>query len=143
MTLREFLDKHYPDQKLCSSKIYFTKTREDWHELFIAEYHVIKPGSAEEYNSNRPEGSPSWQTIAKMFEIIKWLDWLNFCEITPYVKKCEPSRGSVSPTTIHITSLITVTCAEGRSFTVTKNAEGVPCISTHRVKNCVKSGSLL
>jgi len=128
VNLRAFLDMYYSTEKLNNSKAYFTKTREHWQEFFITEYHAIKPGSAEEYNSNRPKGSPSWQTIAKMFEIVKWLDWLNFCQITPYIKKREPVRGSVSPTQFYVTSIMRVTCADGRTFSITKDAEGVPYI---------------
>jgi hypothetical protein len=128
MTLREFLDKHYPDQKLCSSKIYFPETKEHWRDLFLTDYYANKPCSAEEHNANRTSGTPSWQTIAKMFEIIKWLDWLSFCEITPYVKKREPVRGSVPPTQFYITSTMRVTCADGRTFNIAKDTEGVPYI---------------
>lgn len=124
INLREFLDMYYPTEKLNNSKIYFIKPREHWQELFVTEYHKIKPASAEEYNSNRPEGSPSWQTIAKMFEIIKWLDWLKFCEISPYINKKQPIRGSVIAPPIHITSAMTITRPDGRSFQVAKNNDG-------------------
>ncbi|MCL2577537.1 MAG: hypothetical protein FWE27_05750 [Defluviitaleaceae bacterium] len=124
INLRAFLDIYYPTNKLCNSKIYFNETREFWQEFFIKEYHKIKPGSAEEYNSNRIKETPSWQTIAKMFEIIKWLDWLNFCKIIPYVKKHEPRSGSVQTKPLYTTSVMTITCAEGHSFKVIKNKDG-------------------
>jgi hypothetical protein len=127
LNLREFLDMHYPDEKLCASKIYFSKTREQWQEFFISEYHRIKPGSAEEFNSKRPDGKPSWQTIAKMFGVIKWIDWLNFCGIIPYVNKNQAARGSVHVTPLSITSAMTVARADGNSFRVMKNGENELC----------------
>jgi len=126
MTLREFLDKHYPDQKLCSSKIYFTETKEHWRDLFLADYHENKPCSAEEHNATRACGTPSWQTIAKMFGVMKWVDWLNYCDIIPYANKREYNRGTVNTPPPAVKSVMTVTCADGFVFRVTKGENGEP-----------------
>ena len=126
MTLREFLDKYYPDQKLCSSKIYFTETKEHWRDLFLTDYHNNKPCSAEEHNANRTNGTPSWQTTAKMFGVMKWVDWLNYCDIIPYVNNREHNRNTVNTPPLTIKSVMTVTCADGLVFRVTKDENGAP-----------------
>ena len=125
MNLKEFLGKYYPSNSLCSSKIYSNRTREQWKELFIEEYHSNKPTTAEEYNSTRKAGTPSWATVAKMFDITKWLDWLMFCDIVPYINKKEPNCGKTKISEITVTSSMTVTTNEdGQSFCVTKDDEG-------------------
>ena len=126
MTLREFLDKHYPIQKLCSSKIYFNQTKEHWKGLFLSDYHNNKPCSAEEHNAKRTIGSPSWQTIAKMFGVSKWVDWLNYCEITPYANKREYKRNTVSTPPITVKSILTYTGEDGFTLRVTKDEKGAP-----------------
>ena len=114
--LREFLDKYYPTKKLCNSKIFAHKSRDEWRDFFVNEYHKIKPNSAEEYNSHRPVGSPSWATIAKLFEITKWVDWLLFCGIKRYTRK---------PSQLKVTSVITVTSGGKVAFHVTRDDNGV------------------
>jgi len=126
MTLREFLDKHYPNQKLCSSKIYFTETKEHWQDLFLSDYHTNKPCSAEEHNAKRTSGTPSWQTIAKMFGVMKWVDWLNYCEIIPYAYKRKHNRNTVATPPLTIKSIMTVTCKDGLVFRVTKGENDEP-----------------
>ena len=125
-TLREFLDSHYPTQKLCESKIFSSKSREEWQELFIAEYHKIKPGSAEEYNTHRQKGSPSWATVARLFDITKWLDWLLFCDIVPYVRKRAANRGRAHSTPITIKSIWCLNPKGGKYAYVTKDDDGRP-----------------
>jgi len=109
ITLREFLNKHYPSQQLSDSKIFGHKSKEDWQAFFIKNYHLIKASSAEEYNAARPKGSPSWGTIARLFGITKWLEWLKFCEIVPYVAKREPNYGTSFAGPYHCQSISTVT----------------------------------
>jgi len=127
MTLREFLDAHYPVNKLCPSKVYFTETKEHWRDLFLTDYHNNKPCSAEEHNANRTNGTPSWQTTAKMFGVVKWVDWLNFCGIIPYINKREYIRNTVNTPPIQVTSVITYTGADGYTIRVTKDENGVIC----------------
>ena len=89
--LREFLDKYYPLHKLCDSKVYYTKPKEEWQEIFISDYIQNKPVSAEEFNKVRQPDTPSWATVAGMFGIGKWLDWLDFCGLERYSKTyCHP-----------------------------------------------------
>ena len=84
MNLKEFLLKYYPTERLCGSRVYFNKSKEDWRDLFIADYTKKKPHSAEEYNSVREAQLPTWGTLAKMFYVDKWLDWLAFCGVEKY-----------------------------------------------------------
>jgi len=79
MNLKEFLNERYPQEKSCTSRLYFQKTKEQWKDIFVLDYIENKPRSAEEHNKLRTQGTPSWQTISIMFEISKWLDWLAFC----------------------------------------------------------------
>jgi hypothetical protein len=72
INLKEFLDKFYPAQEF-------------WKTDFIEQYHFIKPSSAEQYNKQRRGGTPSWPTVAGLFGITKWLEWLKFCEIAPKI----------------------------------------------------------
>jgi len=124
MTLREFLNKHYP--KLCPSKIYFAETKEHWRDVFLADYHANRPCSAEAHNAKRTGGTPSWQTIAKMFGVTKWVDWLNFCEVVPYVHKQARNRNTVSTPPLKITSVLTFTGQDGLTIRVTKDENGAP-----------------
>ena len=118
VNLKEFLAQYYPTQKLCDSKIYFGQTREYWQAFFIKEYHKNKPVSAEAYNDARQGGSPSWATVAKMFKVTKWLDWLNFCDIIPYANKTKTLP-------ITISSVMTVVYPDGHSFCVEKNGDTI------------------
>jgi len=77
--LKEFLQKYYMPDRLCTSRIYFSKTKEEWMEIFIENYIRNRPRSAEEHNKMRSADTPSWQTISIMFGIDKWLDWLEHC----------------------------------------------------------------
>ena len=124
-TLREFLETHYPTPKLCNSKIYGSKSREEWQEIFISEYHKVKPGSAEEYNSRRSSGLPSWATIAKQFGITKWLDWLLFCEIVPYIRKNAPPRGRAHPKPLKVISVMAIKKDDGSYFHITRDDDNV------------------
>ena len=81
-TLKNFLDNYYPREKRCDSEIYGAKTKEQWRDTFIAEYIKNRPATAQKYNSIRAKGTPSWATVAKMFGITKWLNWLDFCDVT-------------------------------------------------------------
>ena len=125
MTLREFLDKHYPANKLCSSKVYFTETKEYWRDFFLADYHANKPCSAEEHNANRTNCTPSWQTIAKMFGVMKWVDWLNFCNIIPYVNKREYNRNTVNTSPLKVTSVMAIQRDDSTYFYVTRDDDGI------------------
>ncbi|MCL2218103.1 MAG: hypothetical protein FWB91_13950 [Defluviitaleaceae bacterium] len=120
MTLREFLNKHYPDPKLCSSKIYFAKTKEHWQNIFLNDYRNNSPSSAAEHDANRTKNTPTWQTIAKMFGITKWTDWLNFCKAAPHANKKSHTRNKTTPPPIQITSSITYTCKNGQDIHIAK-----------------------
>lgn len=104
ISLKEFLEKYYSNNKKCNSKVYFSKTKEYWKENFIIQYHRVKPTSAEGYNRKRSESTPSWGTVAKLYNIDKWLDWLRFCNIIPYINKKEPERYKAKTASLNITS---------------------------------------
>ena len=79
------MGKRQVKEKLCNSQFYYRKTKEAWREDFIEQYHKNKPTSAALYNKKRAAGSPSWVSVAGMFGITKWTDWLHFCDIVPYI----------------------------------------------------------
>ena len=97
MSLKEFLTGHYPSARLCPSRLYFHKTKEDWKGVFAGDYIKNRPGSAEGHNRARTKGTPSWQTISVMFGIRKWSEWLEFCGLEAYRNRAEKSRHSKSP----------------------------------------------
>ena len=84
INLKEFLNKYYPVKKLCDSKDYYHKTKEEWQEIFLNEYKTHKPHSGEEYNEKREKKTPTWATVAKMYKISKWLEWIEFCAVERY-----------------------------------------------------------
>jgi hypothetical protein len=96
INLKAFLQQYYPMNKLCDSKIYYGRTKEEWKEGFIFDYINNKPRSAEEHNSTRTAGTPSWQTIAGMHGVVKWLEWIAFCKLERYCVVDIRPRGKVS-----------------------------------------------
>jgi len=77
MNLKEFLEKYYTSKKLCSSRLYHQKTKDEWKDIFIRDYIKNKPRSAEGHNKARTKGTPSWQTISVMFGITSgWIGLL-------------------------------------------------------------------
>ena len=129
MTLKEFLVKHYPQDRQCDSKIYYAKSREEWQEDFLEQFDVIKPYSAEVYNSKRCEGTPSWATVARLFGITKWLGWLSFCKVAPYAGVREPFRDLAPRPEIKVKSVFNLYCKNEYgeneySFSVTRDEDG-------------------
>jgi len=94
--------------KLCNSQFYYHKTKEEWRDDFIQQYHGNKPTSAMLYNQSREEGTPSWFTMANMFGISKWYDWLNFCDIVPYIGKKAPARSRAKSAPLTLTREINI-----------------------------------
>jgi len=81
ITLKEFLEKYYPQPKI---------DRDEYKRLFISEYERIKPRGACDFNENRANGVPTWGTFAKMFGISRWLEWIEFCGLersSPILRK--------------------------------------------------------
>jgi len=70
ITLGEFLEKYYPQPKIDKDK---------YKQLFISEYERIKPRGACDFNKRRSDSVPTWGTIAKLFGIVRWLEWIDFC----------------------------------------------------------------
>lgn len=124
VTLKEFLLKYYPIEKLNKSAIYYDRPREHWQIDFIKQYHNIKPYGAEQYNDARNINTPSWATVAKMFDITKWLNWLAYCEVIPYTNKRKLPRDKVLPQKINITSTITMLGENGHEISIAKNING-------------------
>ena len=80
---KEFLDEHFPQEE---------KAPEYWKALFISEYKRMGKPIAEEYNKGRKEGTLSWATVAKLYEIDRWSRWLAFCKLEP--KHAPPPKKS-------------------------------------------------
>jgi len=108
ITVGEFLEKHYPDSKLCNSHFYYGKSKEVWQDDFIEQYHKNKPTTAAMYNRTRKKRTPSWGTVAKLFEIRKWYDWLNYCAVKPYIGKREPEHGKTKSIPIYLTREVNI-----------------------------------
>jgi len=113
VTLKEFLAKHYPTVRHVNSQIYYNKPKEEWRTLFINQYHKQKPVSSVEYDKNRPQNTPSWYTVSRMFGITGWYAWLLFCDITPYVNTREPPRCLTKKPALHVRSTFTLTDENG------------------------------
>ena len=94
--------------KLCNSQFYYHQTREQWREDFIEQYHANKPTSAALYNKQRKANTPAWVSVAGMFGVTKWYDWLNFCEITPYIGKREPRRDATKSPPLRLTREVNI-----------------------------------
>jgi len=94
--------------KLCNSQFYYHKSKEEWRKDFIEQYHVNKPTSAMLYNSRRRKGSPAWVSVAGLFGITKWYDWLNYCDIEPYIGKRNPEQGKTKTIPIYLTREVNI-----------------------------------
>ena len=90
ITLREFLEQHYPVKHKRTYSPYNDKSREDWQADFIENYKDLKPASQSEYNRLRPKSSPTWITVAKMFGLTRWLELLSMCNLR--ASKCKSTR---------------------------------------------------
>jgi len=88
LTVREFLDKYYPVQKQCDSKIYCTKTKEEWLAVFIQNYNTVQPTGANQYNELREKGTPTWGTYARLLGLSKWNELLKIAQ----VERCEKAE---------------------------------------------------
>jgi len=108
LTVGEFLAQHYPGSKLCNSHFYYHKTREQWRDDFIEQYHANKPTTAAMYNQMRRSRTPAWVSVAGLFEITKWYDWLNFCDIEPYIGKRAPERDKTKDPPIYLTREVNI-----------------------------------
>jgi len=60
------------------------------------------------YNRERQPGTPAWVSVAGMFAITKWYDWLTFCDIVPYIAKRNPARGRVKTVDITLTREVNI-----------------------------------
>jgi hypothetical protein len=82
MTAKQFLDKYFPqplEQELNS--LYCEHPKEYWLNIFKSEYNRIKPSSSNNYNKLRNHQYPSWITTAKMYNLNKWSELLDLCNI--------------------------------------------------------------
>ena len=94
--------------RLCNSQFYYHKTREQWRENFVEQYHTIHATSAAMYNQKRQTGTPAWVSVAGMFDITKWYDWLTFCHIVPYIAKRNPEHRRVKTVEITLTREVNI-----------------------------------
>jgi len=94
--------------KLCNSQFYYHKTKEEWRDDFIEQYHINKPTTAAMYNQMRSKGTPAWVSVAGLFEITKWYDWLGYCNIEPYIGNRSPERGKTKTISIYLTREVNI-----------------------------------
>ena len=94
MSANDFLSLYYP--KKCSSKIFSSKTKEEWLELFIIDYEKIKPYSADEYNKNRGKNQPAWNTLAKMFDFKSWERLKSLAKVKTYNRHREVKENKIN-----------------------------------------------
>ncbi|NLK38762.1 MAG: hypothetical protein GX303_00750 [Clostridiales bacterium] len=81
MSGKDFLEKYYPRNLLCDSNTYGFNTKEFWMENFICQYNKISSQTAAEYNKLRDKATPTWGTVARLFGITRWNEWLKLCNI--------------------------------------------------------------
>lgn len=83
---KEFRDSYYPiTSDVSANSPYKNKTKQEWTNLFIAEYKKIHPHSRSEYDQKKTPGTPSWRVIAKMNNTNSWNELLKITKL--YIKK--------------------------------------------------------
>lgn len=86
ISLKEYLDKSYPEYRQCSLRYNYSKSPEEWLQFFIHNYNLLKPSKSESYNSLRPKGSPTWRSIAKLCGAKTWSELKHVAEVVDYDK---------------------------------------------------------
>ena len=72
-----FLNIHYPRFEKAKRKNKYTiKTEQEWIENFVEQFNKIQPCSANDYNSKRGKGTPTWLTIARYLNLSTWHELL-------------------------------------------------------------------
>jgi hypothetical protein len=122
ISLKEFLQEYYPTVRHSKSQYYYNKTRDEWKEMFINEYHALKPTSSAEYDRSRKPNTPSWYTIAGMFGKKGWYEWLNLCDTAPYVNRREPPKDKAKRIPLETSSTLEFTDSNG-VFLFAKNKD--------------------
>lgn len=101
ITAKEFRDKYYPLPLNGAGRYLASGEAQQWKELFIADFHRVKPTEQSAYNLNRARGLPTWATLGKMYGLHCWSALLAHCGLEPY-KRAIKQRSSTeySVTTI-------------------------------------------
>lgn len=87
VTVKEFRDQYYPmPNTRTGHSIYTKKTTEEYTSDFVNQYRTTKPRDGAEYNRNRPNGYPTWNTIAKMNDVTAWKPLLTKLKLNEPVK---------------------------------------------------------
>lgn len=72
-----FLNIYYPHSTKAKRKNkYTTKTEQEWIEDFVEQFNKIQPCSANDYNTKREKGTPTWLTIARYLNLSTWHELL-------------------------------------------------------------------
>ncbi len=72
ITLAEWLEQNYPTEKLSPEEI-----KSQYTEIFIKQYNIIKPKSADIFNKNRSKECHSWRMIARLNDCKTWRGLIN------------------------------------------------------------------
>ena len=84
LSLRQFLDRYYPPATgIPTRSPYGGRPASHWLDIFQREYRSLLPKSAAAYNAQRPKGTPSWATLAKMLGLKTWRELLTYCGFSP------------------------------------------------------------
>jgi hypothetical protein len=90
MSVKDFLNTYYPQNKKIEGSIHGEKSREEWVQFFQTEYKRILPAGAQEYNLLRTPNTPTWKTIAGYADVSTWLELLEYCKLALPVRR-EPT----------------------------------------------------
>lgn len=93
--LKTFMEKNYPDFKKCNSGVYYSKTKEEWLDIFICNYQKHKPVSAIEYNKLKDPNTPTWAVFAQLFGFKRWNELMEFTKLKRYIR-VDPKKNRIS-----------------------------------------------
>ncbi len=101
MTAAEFRDKYYPLLTFARSisSPYRRKSEEEVIQMFVDEFHRVKPHSQEDFAARYDrKRSPCWDTVAKYCGIPhRWTSVLQYLNLKPYPKQeRKPTQLSVT-----------------------------------------------
>lgn len=76
--LKDYLKRFYT--KMTDSVKYFDKPKEEWLNIFQAEFDRIHPKGANDFNVRRDKSTPTWNVVAQMFGTKKWSELLKIAD---------------------------------------------------------------
>ncbi len=85
MSFPDFRAKYYPLANSDTGRRHYRhRSNEEWINIFIEQYHRLKPKGQEEYNHRRDKDTPTWITTARMLGLENWGDLLGELELPYY-----------------------------------------------------------